>query len=363
MPVIPLPPDPDLEHLKHQAKDLMRARKAASAQACQRIREFHPRFRSTPDAAIAAATFTLSDAQLTVARERGFPSWPRLRAFVRSANRDDLSLPKHERIRDARFRRAVDLMDAGDENGLRALLREHPNLARERVSLEGSNYFTHPSLLEFAAENPTRRGRLPQNIANVAKIVLEAGGAADRASVNSALALAASSSVAHACGVQSALIDVLCDDGADPNTGMLTALYHGMFDGANALMRRGADDGLAVAAATGRAADARAMLGLADDEIHQRALALAAQFGHLEIVRMLLDAGVDPNRYSPPGGHSHATPLHQAALAGHDAVARLLVERGARLDIEDIHHHATPSGWAAYAGHAALAEELGYRAS
>jgi ankyrin repeat protein len=56
-------------------------------------------------------------------------------------------------------------------------------------------------------------------------------------------------------------------------------------------------------------------------------------------------------------------PLHQAAFAGHDAIARLFVERGARLDIEDVHYHGTPGDWAAYAGHAALAEELGYSAS
>jgi hypothetical protein len=363
MPVRPLPSDPDLEHLKHQAKDLMRAQQAATLEACQRIREFHPRFRTATDDAIAGATFALSDAQLTIARERGFLSWPRLRTHVLTADRDDLSSLKHERIRDPLFRRAVDLMDAGNEGGLQALLNEHPHLARERVTLEGSNYFTHPALLEFTAENPTRRGRLPQNIAAVAKIVLDAGGAADRESVNSALALAASSSVALECGVQPALVDLLCDYGADPNTALLPALYYGMFDGVDALMRRGAKDDLAAAAATGRAADARAFLAAAGDETRQRALALAAQVGHLEIVRLLLDAGEDPNRYSPPGGHSHATPLHQAALAGHDAIARLLIERGARLDIEDIHYHATPGGWAAYAGHAALAEELGYNAS
>jgi len=234
---------------------------------------------------------------------------------------------------------------------------------REHVTLEGSNYFTNPSLLEFVAENPTRRGRLPQNVAAIAKIILDAGGAAARESVNSALALAASSSVALECGVQRCLIDVLCDYGADPNAAMLPALYYGAFVGVDALMRRGAKDDVAAAAATGRANDARALLAEADDETRQRSLALAAQFGHVEVVRMLLDADVDPNRYSPPGGHSHATPLHQAALAGHESVARLLIERGARLDIEDLHYNATPAGWAAYAGHAALAEELGYSAS
>jgi hypothetical protein len=358
MPVRPLPSDPNLEHLKHQAKDLMRAQQAATREACQRIREFHPRFRSASDAVIAGAAFALGDAQLTIARERGFPSWPRLRTHVRSSNRDDLSLPKHERIRDPLFRRAVDLLDAGDEDGLRALLHEHPRLARERVWLEGSNYFTHPSLLEFVAENPTRRGRLPQNIAAIAKVILDAGGATDRESVDSALELAASSNVALECGVQRSLIDVLCDYGADPDAAMLPALYYGVFDGVRALMQRGAKDDVAAAAATGRANDARALLAAAGDETRQRALALAAMFGHLDIVRLLLDAGEDPNRYSPPGGHSHATPLHQAALAGHEAIARLLVERGARLDIQDLHYHAVPAGWAAHAGHEALAQEL-----
>jgi ankyrin repeat protein len=61
---------------------------------------------------------------------------------------------------------------------------------------------------------------------------------------------------------------------------------------------------------------------------------------------LLLDAGEDPNRYNPDGNHSHSTPLHQAALAGHEAVVRLLVERGARLDIKDRIYDSTPLGWA-----------------
>jgi ankyrin repeat protein len=48
------------------------------------------------------------------------------------------------------------------------------------------------------------------------------------------------------------------------------------------------------------------------------------------------------------------TPLHQAALAGHDAVVRLLVERGARLDIKDTIYEATPLEWAEYGGRTRL---------
>ena len=104
--------------------------------------------------------------------------------------------------------------------------------------------------------------------------------------------------------------------------------------------------------------DVRALLSAANDEERQRALGLCAQHGYVEIAQLLLDAGADPNRYSPVGGHSHATPLHQAALAGHEDVARLLVERGARGDIKDIHYNATPLEWADYAGRTNTAEYL-----
>jgi ankyrin repeat protein len=70
----------------------------------------------------------------------------------------------------------------------------------------------------------------------------------------------------------------------------------------------------------------------------------------VEIVRLLLDAGEDPNRYNPVGGHSHTTPLHQAAGGGHGEVVRLLVERGARLDLKDILWKATPADWARHGG-------------
>ncbi len=78
----------------------------------------------------------------------------------------------------------------------------------------------------------------------------------------------------------------------------------------------------------------------------------------MEIVRLLLDAGEDPNRYNPKGNHGHSTPLHQAVWSGHAAVVRLLVERGARLDIKDTIYEGTPLGWAEYGGRAEIAEYL-----
>src|ERR1051326_5655260 len=82
MPVKPLPPHPHLAHLKSQARDLLRAHASRDQQAAQRIREFHPRFQGVPDASIFDAQFRLSDAQLTIARERGFANWARLKRHI-----------------------------------------------------------------------------------------------------------------------------------------------------------------------------------------------------------------------------------------------------------------------------------------
>lgn len=358
MPTRNLPSDPSLAHLKYQAKDLLRAQRAGDPEAFQRIREFHPRFRDAADAHVREAKLALSDAQLAVAREYGFGSWARLRAHLDAPGRDDLALPHHERIRDPEFRRAVDLLDAGDAEGLRAHLRTHPDLVSLRVRFEGGNYFTDPTLLEFVAENPVRRDRLPPNVVEVARVVLDAGAETDRASVNATLALVCSGRVARECGVQLALVELLCDHGADPDAGMRPALAHGEFDAVDALARRGARVDLVVASATGRAGDASRTLPASDGAARHLALALAAQHGHADVVRLLLDAGEEPSRYNPAECHSHSTPLHQAALAGHEEVVRVLVERGARLDVRDILFHGTPLDWAEHAGKTAVAAYL-----
>jgi hypothetical protein len=75
-----LPSNPNLDQLKHQAKDLLKAHAAGDPDAIRRVREFHPRYDET--------TMTVSDAQLVVAREYGFASWPRLKAHVDSLRAD-----------------------------------------------------------------------------------------------------------------------------------------------------------------------------------------------------------------------------------------------------------------------------------
>ena len=349
MPVRRLPSNPNLDHLRYQAKDLLKDHAARNQAAAQRIREFHPRFNRATDAEIFDAQLNLSDAQLTIAREYGFPSWARLKRHIEKPTLSDrLDLPHQQRIENATFRRAVELLDAGDVAGLRAHLNQHPTLVHQHVVFEGGNYFRDPTLLEFVAENPVRHGTLPANIVEVTKVILDAG--PSRPARNETLMLVSTGSVPRECRVQLPLIDLLCDYGADPNSAVQATVLHGELEAINALIGRGGRIDLPVAAALGCIEDVRLLLAGASSEDRHLALTLAADFGHVEIVRLLLDAGEDPNRYNPVGGHSHTTPLHQAAGGGHDEVVRLLVERGARLDLKDILWQATPADWARHGG-------------
>lgn len=355
MPTKRLPPRPSLAHLKHQAHDLLAGR-LAEADACQRIREFHPRFHSSSDAQIRSAGFVLSDAYLVIAREYGFASWPRLRSHV--TNPTDLHRPQQERIDDPIFRTAVDLVDQANIDGLRDYLAEHPAVVHQRVVFEGDNYFRNPSLLEFIAENPSRHGRLSPDVVDVAAVILEAGARTDQAALDSTLGLICSGSVPRECGVQTPLIRLLCRYGASAASAMGSAISHGEFEAAEELIRCGAPVDIATAAAMGKVNTVREQLRSSSPEARHIALALACQHGHSEVLKLLLDEGEDPTRYNPVGFHAHSTPLHQAAFAGHFDVVRMLAERGARLHVKDIHYSGTAADWAEHAQQREIAEYL-----
>jgi hypothetical protein len=357
MPVRSLPDNPDLQHLKYQAKDLLKEYATHNAAAAQRIREFHPRWTKAPDGAIFAAHFSLSDAQLVIAGECGYPSWTRLKRRIEQPKpSDQISLPHHERIEDATFRRAVDLIDAGDVEALRTDLKRHPTLSQKHVVFQGGNYFRNPTLLEFVAENPVRHGRLPKNIVEITKAILDAG--VVQSSINETLMLVSTGSVPRECGVQIPLINLLCDHGADPDSAAESAAVLFEMKAVDALLARGARMTLPLAASLGRTEDLRRLLPKADPEQCHLALALASQYGNVEVVRLMLDAGEDPNRFNPVGGHSHSTPLHQAAGNGHLDVVKLLIESGAKTDVRDILFGGTAEGWATHAGKTEVAAYL-----
>ena len=64
----------NLEQQKRRAKDLLKSARASDAEALARLQKHLPEnLSSTPDA------FRLADAQLAIARENGFSSWPKLK--------------------------------------------------------------------------------------------------------------------------------------------------------------------------------------------------------------------------------------------------------------------------------------------
>ncbi|MEM9915914.1 MAG: ankyrin repeat domain-containing protein [Planctomycetota bacterium] len=72
-----LPRDPSVEHLRKQAKSLLKAHQRGLAPATQRVA-----------AVFQDKSIKLTDAQHVVAVEYGFPSWPKLAAHVRSVTGD-----------------------------------------------------------------------------------------------------------------------------------------------------------------------------------------------------------------------------------------------------------------------------------
>ncbi len=111
MPTRHLPVRPDLDQLRHQAKDLLKAIQQSETSALEDLHAFHP---NPPDPASAK----LADAQLVLARSYQAPGWPRLV-------------------------QACELVDAiwrDDLEAVRALILEHPHLLHEHATIRNSNW-------------------------------------------------------------------------------------------------------------------------------------------------------------------------------------------------------------------------------
>ncbi len=372
-----LPFRASLDEYQKQADELLLAYRSGAPEAIQLIHERHPRFldpkipwlpRNLSDAEIQNAGLDLSDAQLALARWYDFQSWLALADYAEAV--------AHEGSPICRFESAVEAVISGDVATLKSFLNADPGLVFGRSTR--ITHFDPPvhraTLLHYVAANGVEgyRQKTPANAVEMAEILLRAGAEADALADMYGEHCTTMSMLVSSChpanaGVQVPLVETLLDFGAAIEghgsrkwgSPLMTALAFGYSGAAEALAARGARvDNLAAAAGLGRLAEARELLPASDGETRHRALALAAQHGHADIVRLLLDAGEDPNRYNPDGHHSHSTPLHQAALAGHDAVVRLLVERGARLDIKDTVYESTPLGWALHGGKTEIASYL-----
>ncbi len=356
-----------------QAESLLAGHRAADPTAIDLFHRKHPRFldekikwrpKFVSDAEIRDTVLSLDDALLAIARHYDFLDWASLASYVEAVSQDGEIFE---------FEAAVEALINGDRAALEEAVHHSPALVRARSTrVCGFDPPVHrATLLHYVAANGVEgyRQKTPPNAVDIARVLLDTGAEPDALAEMygaqcTTMSMLVSSSPPAQAGVQVPLVELLLDFGAAIEgrgtrkwgSPVRTAVAFGKIDAAKTLMRRGARIDLATAAGLGLADEATRLLPSADAEARHRALSLAAQEGHAQIVRVLLDAGENPNRFNLEGNHAHSTPLHQAVAGGHEAVVRLLIERGARLDIRDTIWQGTPLGWARHGGGKAQTE-------
>jgi len=385
---IPLAPRPSLEQYRKQAKDLVKACRTGDIDAVRawaadwierlaRLQELTvtPEYvvrgsssqlnwvhinrevdgiledaRQTRllDSGTGTTKAPLSEAQLFVARLHGFESWPRFAKHIEA--RRQASSPVSQ------FESAADAIVTGDVATLVRLIRRNPRLVRARSTRDH-----RATLLHYVAANGHEgfRQRTPKNAVEIARVLLEAGAAADALADMyghrcTTMEMLVSSVHPHAAGVQSVLVATLLDfgaavDGVEHNgSPLMTAFRFHYPKAAETLVRRGARvDNIISAAALGRVdlvdsfvdddGTLRPHVPLAevpwpslprDSKVHLGyALTWACTFGRNEVVELLLRKGVDAS-----GRDGDATALHFAAAFGRMDLVRLLLKHGASLE-------------------------------
>ncbi|NKB72583.1 MAG: hypothetical protein GKR89_36365 [Candidatus Latescibacteria bacterium] len=144
-----LPPNPSLDQLKKQAKDLLKGYRSGDAQALLRLRASVSKLAAASDAEIQGAKFGLLDAQRVLALEYGFESWPALENHVgiiaHSTSRPAYSVDDLIAFFEAILRRHVE--------AVRAVVERQPTLVHARILAE-HNGLRGPALHEAIRRQP-----------------------------------------------------------------------------------------------------------------------------------------------------------------------------------------------------------------
>ena len=90
------------------------------------------------------------------------------------------------------------------------------------------------------------------------------------------------------------------------------------------------------------------MHGACREENQSSKLLTAIAERQIDVVRELLDSGIDPNKDASPDG---AYPLHLASSKGNKEIVQILLDNGAKIDLKATNKDkATPLAWAAFFG-------------
>jgi ankyrin repeat protein len=345
----PLPERPDLDQLRRQAKELRDAARRGYADAAERFARHHP--------GASQGSVTLAAAQLVIARELGFPSWPQLKAAVNA----HVAVP--ERLAQAFVAASVE----GRVGEAKRILEATPDIAR--YSLEAAAVLGDaeqvrqwltldaagavaiddirgwPPLLYVCYSrwhhiDPARAA----GTVEVAGLLLEAGASPD---TNNGARQGYRSALNGAVELNNPdLARVLLEAGANPDQGRPIAAAAGLRDHRclELLLTHGAQviPGTWTVGAAVFADDVQAVTALLEAMDNSNgqaareateALPDAAADASAAVVAALLTAGADPNAYDSDRGMSA---LRRAVRAGKNDTVALLANNGAADDSTDI---------------------------
>ena len=299
----------NLEQLKKQARELLRAIRSGNPNALSRLHCHHPRWAGLDDDNVRQLV-SLHDAQFVLAREQGFASWPKLKAYAEPS-----SYPVHTRLFVADLDwitgRVHGLLHTRNSAGPAALeqIREwHPRFSgltddqiRQASFTEEDSRLVHAREHGFETWNDL-----------AARVSMLAS--------NPALAI------------------------GEPFMAAFAALQSGDVAGFQALLRS------YPSLSSERGTNGNTLLNLS--------VSLASKpdwKGGLSPIQALLAAGSDVNQANDRGW----TPLHAAAYANQPEIASMLIEKGADLDVEAHGAGGTPLIAALFWGHREVSDLLG----
>jgi len=316
-----LPPRPNLEQLKKQAKMILKGHQARDPQTIKRIQEQHPRWRKASEAAIQRAHIRLSDAQLVLANEYGFETWTKLKIHVLLYEGGPSSEETVKVLRAAAGR--------GDLDRLAELLDAHPDLINERGG-EGTRTALHSAVFggqEAAVRFLLQRGADP-NIRCEGDYAFPLHFAAEKQ--------------------RFPIIRLLVEHGADTNgegdyhelgvLGWATAwdYIHANREIVDYLTAHGAQHNIFSAVAMGEGETIRKLVAQSPADLERRMDLVNKRRRplHLAVVKKqpdsliaLLDLGANLEALNEAG----FTALDEAALRGETAMAQTLLDRGAKV--------------------------------
>ncbi len=381
----PRPSAPSLEQLRNRARDLLRTHRAGDAAARDRVAAHHPR---------PAEPLKLSGAQLVIAREHEFGSWPRLRAYVDrvTAHGPGLQHAYHEDLgyygdrAQGLLASAEDGTDAAvaafarhdaplSRDGARMVIaREHgfPSWRALRRHVAGLRDSGEPFARAYRAIETHDIELLPAVLDRFPELVRARG-----TNGNDLLGMAGAT-----CDER--LVAILLERGADVTsanahgwTPLHQAAYSDLPQMARILLDAGArtdvsargDGGtpLVVALFWGNTTTAELLAG---HGVHPRNLRAAAGLGRLDLLEALIDtpeAGAQRGFYRPHNGFPAWQPsddpqeirdeaLTWAARSGRVEALELLIERGASVEADV--YRGTALSWAAACGRVEVIRRL-----